>query len=337
MQKLVCQKPNEFVFQQSNRPVLKQGEALVRIKRIGICGTDLHAYTGNQPFFTYPRILGHELSGEIVEVAEKNDEFKVTDQVAINPYQECGKCLACRSGKTNCCECLEVRGVHRDGGMQEYVAIPVTHLIKTNDLDLDSAAIVECLSIGAHAVRRADIQKDETVLVIGAGPIGLGVMKFAKLQGAQVIAMDLNENRLAFSENWAEVDYIVKATEQSLEKIKAITNGDLPTIVFDATGNKQSMESSFNYAAFGGKVVFVSLIRDNLSFFYPDFHQKELTLLSSRNATQIDFEIVLQALRNGDVDTNSYVSHKIPFKQVVDQFETLLKPDTGIIKAMIEI
>lgn len=337
MQKLICQQPYKFVYEQGQKPSIDHGEALIRIRRIGICGTDFHAYTGSQPFFTYPRILGHELSGEIVAIDDRQTVFKVGDRVAINPYQECGKCLACRNGQTNCCERLEVRGVHRDGGMQEYVAIPVTHLIQTNDIDLDSAAIVECLSIGAHAVRRANLQKGETVLVIGAGPIGLGVMKFAQLAGAHVIAMDINQKRLEFSQDWANVDHIFEVTNGSFEKIQAITNGDLPTVVFDATGNKQSMESSFDYVAFGGRVVFPGLIRDDLSFNYPDFHQKEITLFSSRNATQVDFETVLKAMEDGHIETDRFITHKIPFQDVMKEYEKLMKPDTGVVKAMIEI
>ncbi len=337
MKQLICQQPFQFVYEETEKPTISEGEALIRIRRIGICGTDFHAYTGNQPYFTYPRILGHELAGEIVAINDQQSDFKVGDRVAINPYQECGKCQACKRGKTNCCAHLEVRGVHRDGGMQEYVNIPTTHLINANHIDLDSAAIVECLSIGAHAVRRADLTKGDFVLVIGAGPIGLGVMKLAKLAGAEVIAMDMNDQRLQFSQEWAEVDHIVNAADNPLEKIQQIKDGDLPVVVFDATGNKQSMESSLNYAAFGGKLVFVGLIRDDFSVYYPDYHQKELTLFSSRNATQIDFETVLRAMGNGQIDTESFITHKIPFSEVADQFEALMEPEANVIKAMIEL
>lgn len=337
MKQLICQAPFQFVYKQAEKPTLHEGEALIRILRIGICGTDFHAYSGNQPYFTYPRILGHELSGEIVALNDHQSTFNVGDQVAINPYQECGHCQACQVGKTNCCERLEVRGVHRDGGMQEYVAIPTSHLILTNDIDLDAATIVECLSIGAHAVRRADLHKDDLVLVTGAGPIGLGVMKLAKLAGARVLAMDMNTDRLEFSKQWAAVDATIHVTENPLEKLTALTNGELPVVVFDATGNKKSMKATLNYVAFGGKIVFVGLTRDNLSFYHPDFHQKEMTILSSRNATQIDFEHVLQAMHNGVIDTDSFITHKISFQDAAHQFETLMEAQSDVIKAIIEL
>lgn len=337
MKQLVCQKPFQLNFEKIGMPDPHEGEALVRIRRIGICGTDFHAYTGNQPYFTYPRILGHELSGEIVEINDRLSSFRVGDQVAINPYQECGQCQACKGGKTNCCERLEVRGVHRDGGMREYVAIPTSHLINANDVDLDSAALIECLSIGAHAVRRANLTKDDLILVIGAGPIGLGVMKLAKLAGAKVIALDMNDRRLQFSQEWANVDHVINVANNPLENIRKITNGDLPGVVFDATGNKKSMESALHYVSFGGKLVFVGLIRDDLSFYYPDFHQKEITLYSSRNATSVDFEKVVQTMKDGQIDSESFITHKIPFDKIKNRFAELMDPEANVIKAMIEL
>src|SRR5690554_3690106 len=168
----------------------KPGEALVNIRRIGICGTDMHAYKGNQPFFSYPRILGHELSGVIVQVGVNDKGLQEGDQVSVIPYMHCGSCIACRHGKTNCCTSMKVLGVHIDGGMRERIPVPVTHLIRTEGLTLDQSAMLEPLAIGAHAVRRAGLLRGETILVIGGGPIGLGVMAFAKYAGARVIAMD---------------------------------------------------------------------------------------------------------------------------------------------------
>lgn len=337
MKSIVCEKPNEFRMIEAGRPSLRTGEALVRIRRIGICGTDLHAYRGNQPYFTYPRVLGHELSGIIEEIGEHVGELRQGDQVAVLPYMECGSCIACRNGKTNCCANMQVLGVHMDGGMREVISVPFDHLIKTNELSHDHAALVEPLSIGAHAVRRAAPEVGENVLVIGAGPIGLGVMTFAKIRNARVIAMDVNEKRLEFCRKWAKVDATVHALEDPMKRLFEITNGDYPTIVFDATGSAHSMTGAFNYAAHGGKLVFVGLVKNDISFSDPDFHKKELTLMGSRNATREDFDHVLEALCSGEIDIESYITHRCGFDQMIDQFESWLLPESNVIKAVVEL
>lgn len=204
MKTIVLEQPGSLTLSETEMPAARQEHAVLRIRRIGICGTDYHAFNGNQPFFTYPRILGHELSGEIVSIESAASSFKPGDQVSVIPYLVCGTCIACRSDKTNCCTSLQVLGVHTDGGMREYLSVPAANLIAVNGLDLDQAAIIEPLSIGAHAVRRAGLQPGESVLVIGGGPIGLGVMAFAKQQGAKVIAMDINQERLDFCTRWVQ-------------------------------------------------------------------------------------------------------------------------------------
>lgn len=339
MRTIVCETPNRFNLIRTERPTIQPGEALVRIRRVGVCGTDLHAYGGRQPYFTYPRILGHELSGIVEEIADPaaSPDIRTGDQVCILPYVACGQCRACRQGKPNCCVRLEVIGVHRDGGMRDYLAVPLAQLVPVPSIGLDAAAIVECLGIGAHAVRRAAMAPGETALVIGAGPIGLGVMKFLHLAGMRVIAMDMNERRLAFCKTWGPADETVNAAEQPMEKLLELTGGDLADAVFDATGNAKSMEGAFDYAAHGGKVVYVSLVRDNITFSDPDFHKKEMTLLSSRNATREDFETVIRAMEAGQVDTDSFITHRAPLDAMIGEFDAWLKPETGVIKAMVEL
>lgn len=337
MRSIVCQQINEFIMTEAEIPVPQPGESLVRIKRIGICGTDLHAYKGNQPFFSYPRILGHELSGIVEQIEGEAKGISVGDQVAFIPYLECGECIACRNGKTNCCTKMRVLGVHTDGGMREFIAVPTDHLITVNQLTLDQAAVLEPLSIGAHAVRRADPQSGEKVLVIGAGPIGLGVMAFAKQRGAVVIAMDMNDQRLQFCREWIGVDYIVNASDNPKEQLDAITDGDYPTIVWDATGNRHSMTGAFQWAAHGGKLVYVGLVSADITFNDPEFHTKELTLMGSRNATKADFEVVIEALSSGKMDMNAYITNKTSFDSMIAEFEGWLDPANGIIKAMVEI
>lgn len=335
MKAIVCEQIEQFKLVEMQEPVVLAGEAIVRIKRIGICGTDLHAYKGNQPFFSYPRVLGHELSGYIEEIGDGVTGLQAGDQVSIVPYMHCGTCIACRNGSTNCCTDMKVLGVHTDGGMRELIAVPVSHLIKTEGLSLDEAAMLEPLSIGAHAVRRSEFRAGETVLVIGAGPIGLGVMVLAKQAGATVIAMDINDERLAFCRKWAGVDHTVNALQQPKEQLAKLTNGDMPTIVFDATGNARSMTDAFGLVAHSGKLVYVGLVKADISFHDPEFHKRELTLMGSRNATMEDFDTVREALRSGVIDIESYITHRADFEDMIGQFETWLKPESKVIKAIV--
>jgi 2-desacetyl-2-hydroxyethyl bacteriochlorophyllide A dehydrogenase len=335
MKAIVCEQIEHLKYVDVVEPTVGVGEALVRIQRIGICGTDLHAFKGNQPFFSYPRILGHELAGYVEELGEGVTDMAVGDLVSVVPYMHCGQCIACRNGKTNCCTDMKVLGVHRDGGMVERLALPVSHLIKADGLTLDQAAMLEPLSIGAHAVRRSELRSGETALVIGAGPIGLGVMILAKQLGANVIAMDINEERLAFCRDWAGVDQTVNALQLPKEKLAELTNGEFPTVVFDATGNARSMTDAFGLVAHGGKLVYVGLVKADIAFHDPDFHKKELTLMGSRNATMEDFDTVRSALKAGSIDIERYITHRASFEEMVEHFETWLKPESKVIKAMV--
>ncbi|MBN2984527.1 MULTISPECIES: zinc-binding alcohol dehydrogenase family protein [Cohnella] len=337
MKGIVCERPDRLERIDLPEPVRGEGEAIVRIRRVGICGTDMHAYKGNQPFFSYPRILGHELAG-IVEEIGKNDKGLVPgDQVSVIPYMHCGACIACRRGRPNCCVDMKVLGVHIDGGMRERVALPVTHLIRANGLTLDQAAVLEPLAIGAHAVRRSALEAGETALVVGGGPIGLGVMAFAKSRGANVIAMDVNEERLAFAGDWAKADHLVNALDAPGDKLREWTGGDMPTVVFDATGNARSMTNSFQWAAHGGKLVFVGLVKADIAFSDPEFHKRELTLMGSRNATSEDFDAVVEAVKSGGASAERYITHRAPFADMIGQFEHWLKPESKVIKAMVEL
>ena len=337
MKAISCSEPGRFAMIDAPEPAAAEDGVVIDIKRIGICGTDLHAYQGNQPFFTYPRILGHELSGIVRSVGGRVEGLQPGDQVAVMPYLHCGTCIACRRGKTNCCTRMQVLGVHVDGGMRERIAVPAAHLLRTNELTLDQSAVLEPLSIGAHAVRRSGLQAGDTALVIGAGPIGLGVMAMAKRRGAAVIAMDMNEERLAFCRRWARADACVNALQEPEQALLELTNGDMPTVVFDATGSARSMAASFRYPAHGGTLVFVGLVKASIDFDDPEFHKRELTLMGSRNATKEDFDAVKEALAAGDIDVDSFITHRAPFDSMISQFETWLKPESKMMKAMVEL
>ncbi|MBB5349933.1 2-desacetyl-2-hydroxyethyl bacteriochlorophyllide A dehydrogenase [Haloferula luteola] len=314
------------------------GEALVRVHRIGVCGTDIHAYGGKQPFFTYPRILGHELGVEVVATGDGVTNVKPGDRCSLEPYVNCQKCIACRRGHGNCCTSMQVIGVHTDGGMRERFVVPAHKLHPSAELSYEQLALVEPLGIGAHAVERVNLESDEFALVIGAGPIGLATMQFALEKGAQVIVLDINDGRLAFCQKQLGVPHAINGLHENvLERLAEITGGDMPTAVFDATGSPRSMMASFDYPAHGGRLVFVGLFQGEVTFNDPNFHKRELTLMASRNAHPADFPRIIDLIESGRLDTNPWITHRGGFNDVPQLFPTWTNPETGVIKAMIEL
>ena len=224
-----------------------------------------------------------------------------------------------------------------DGGMTELLTVPCDHLVPTAEISLDQSVILEPLSIGAHAVRRAGLQKEEQVLIIGAGPIGLSVMAFASYQGARVSVMDINQDRLNFSRTWANIENTINGLDKPLDALLEITDGELPSVVFDATGSARSMIESFNYTANGGKLVFVGLVKSDITFSDPEFHRRELTLFSSRNSTREDFGTVKKAVQSGAINLASYITHRTDFDHMIENFKGLFDPQAGVIKAIIDL
>lgn len=338
MQTIVLNQPGELLLTQTEEPGGPGvGEALVQVRRIGICGTDLHAYRGRQPFFSYPRILGHELGVEVLEVGTGVTNVKPGDRCAVEPYLNCEQCIACRRGKPNCCAKLQVLGVHTDGGMRERILAPAHKLHSSATLTLEQLALVETLGIGAHAVQRGQAGPGEWALVVGAGPIGLAVMQFARAAGARVIALDINSARLDFCRKQMGVEWTLLAGDEALERLSEITQGDLPTLVFDATGSPASMAQSFAYAAHGGRLVFVGLFQGDYTFNDPSFHRRELTILATRNSTPDDFRHILALMESGAIDTTPWITHRALFAEMPTQFPSWLEPHTGVIKAMVEL
>lgn len=337
MKALTCSKPGVLTYLTQDKPSLSSGKAIIQIKRIGICGTDLHAFEGTQPYFTYPRILGHELSGILVELYG-SQPFTNKEIVTFIPYFNCGTCVACRMHKPNCCVQMQVCGVHVDGGMVEYLAVPAASLVHGEDLSFDELALVEPLAIGAHGVQRAGITEGEFVLVIGAGPIGLGTMEFARIAGGNVIALDVNEKRLQFCKENLNITHVINAFSKNvIEQLMDITKGDMPTVVIDATGNLNAINTAFQYLAHGGRYVLIGLQKGDITFSHPEFHKREATLMSSRNATRRDFEHVINCIKNKQVKPTTYITHRVQFDEVKKEFASWLIPENGVIKAMVEM
>jgi len=335
MKYIVCEKPGELILKEKDEPLKVKGEAILRIKKVGICGTDLHAYSGNQAFFSYPRILGHELASEVVEIEENAKGIKSGDKVVIMPYISCNECIACTNGKTNCCVKMQVLGVHKDGGMQEKISVPIDLLIHTPNLNNDAMAIVEPLAIGAHALRRAQIKPNETIVVVGCGPIGIGIMKLAQIVGAKVIAIDVNQNRLDYAQEKMGIDHVVLAGNGAVDKVMQITNDDLATAVFDASGHKGALEFGPNFMSHGGRYILVGLSNGGLVFEHPMIHAKETTLMCSRNATSEDFEYVIAVLEKGRFPIDSFITHKVDLVDMIADFDSWLDPKSGVLKATV--
>lgn len=332
---VLCETPGKLVAEQRPRPLRQPGEVLLRVRRVGVCGTDLHIFTGNQPYLAYPRVMGHELSG-VVEEADPESGVAPGDAVYVMPYLSCGHCIACRQGKTNCCTAIQVLGVHRDGAMTELLAVPAAFVHKADGITLDQAAMLEFLAIGAHAVARGSVAAGQRVLVTGAGPIGLAVMLFAALRGARVVALDSRRDRLAVASAHLGIEAAVEVGPDDAKELARLSDGDFFDVVFDATGNAGAMERGFKFIAHGGRYVLVSIVQGNITFSDPEFHKREATLLSSRNATTADFETVLAAMRAGTVPVSALATHRMQLADVPRDFAGLLDPDQHVIKAIVE-
>ena len=313
------------------------GEALVRTHTMGICGTDVSAFLGKMPLYRYPRIPGHELGVEVLAVGADVNHVAVSDRCSVEPYMNCGDCHACRRGAGNCCVNLEVLGVMIDGGLRPRFVLPAAKLHRSQKLSFEQLALVETLAIGCHAVDRCQPGQDDNCLVIGAGPIGLATIEFVKLTGAKTIVLDLNQQRLDFCKNVIGVDETILLSNQLEGDLRSVTEGNLPDIVIDATGNAASMSNAFHLTAPTGELVFVGLTGDEVRFRHADFHKPEGTMKCSRNALPRDFTRIIDLIENGRINTEPWITHHLPFDDVVGEFEKYTRPETGAIKAIIDL
>jgi len=322
VRQVVLKEPGRFAIEEAPEPVPRAGEALVRARRVGVCGTDYHAYEGKQPYFTYPRILGHELAVEVVEAPANEFGIRAGDRCAVEPYLSCGACHACRIGKPNCCERIQVLGVHTDGGMRELFAVPLDRLHRSESLTFDQLVLVEPFGIGAHAVRRSQLKPGEEVLVVGAGPIGLAITQFARAAGGRVRVLEINPARRSFAERLG-VEILAEPDEE------------LSEVVFDATGSVAAMEKSFERVAHGGRLVFVSVVQSAVRFDDPLFNRREMTLLSSRNSVG-EFPPILRMIEDGRIETAPWITHRLSMDDVPRRFPDLPR-EKNCIKAVVEV
>lgn len=315
------------------------GEALVQTHRVGVCGTDVSAYLGKFPFFDYPRIPGHELGVEVLAVGAEVGNVKPGDRCSVEPYLNCGRCYACRNGKGNCCERLNVIGVMVDGGLCERLLIPANKLHRSLRLSFEQLALVETLAIGCHAVARGTPKEGSHALIIGVGPIGLAALEFTRLAGAEITVMDMVSDRLDFCRRTYGVDHAVlfSGDGSEVEKMREITGGDMYAVVTDATGSPRSMSGALEYVAHGGTLVYLGVTREEIIFPQPAMHRREMSILGSRNALPSDFTHIIKLIEEGMIDTQPWVTHRTSLDAVVDQFESFTRSETGVVKAIIEV
>jgi 2-desacetyl-2-hydroxyethyl bacteriochlorophyllide A dehydrogenase len=336
MEAVVCRKPGELALETRSEPRRSSDEVLIGIRRIGICGTDFHIFEGSHPYLQYPRIMGHELSGEVLE-APKGSALRTGEIVVVNPYMSCGVCVACRNHKPNCCVRIAVLGVHRDGGMCERISVPERNLYPAGSLTVDDAASVEFLAIGAHAVARAGLGEGARTLVIGAGPIGLGAALFTGIAGSEVTLMDRDADRLAFAMKAGIAARTIEAAESTREFVSEASGGEGFDVVFDATGSRGSIEDAFGFVAHGGKLLLISVVNDDVTFSDPEFHKREMSVIGSRNALRSDFERVMAAIEDGRVPLPRLLTHRTTLDRVATDLERWTKQKRGLVKALIEI
>lgn len=336
MKSLICNKPFDIQYIETAAPKIKNDEVLLKVKSVGICGTDIHAYTGNQPFFSYPRILGHEICGYIEAVGDLCPQDLKNQFVVVIPAVSCGHCAPCLEGKTNCCDTISLYGVHQDGGFQDYLAVKASNVIPVpNSIDPVAASLVECFAIGAHANRRAESKIGENILVVGAGPIGLGTAAIAIANNANVILADVSDERRQHAESVLGIKTLNPLDAQYIEKLTDAFNGNLACTVMDATGNKSSMSNSVNLIRHGGKIVFIGLYIGDLQLDDPTFHKKETTLIASRNATTEDFARVIELLESNAISKDMMVNQEFHFDSIGLNYEDLVVNNKNLVKGVI--
>ena len=336
MQALLLERPQAFRFiDVPEPPAPGPGEAVVRVHAVGICGTDYGGFLGKMPFFSYPRIPGHELGVEVVTVGAGVTHVQAGDRCCVEPYINCQTCHSCVRGLTNCCEHHQTLGVHCDGGL-----VPARKLHPSPRLTAEQNALVETLAIGCHAIDRAAPKRGETVLIIGAGPIGLSALEFAKVAGARVVVMDMAQSRLDFVRASMGVSDTVLATGTSsdIDAVNHLTDGRMCEVVVDATGSAASMGAALALCSFGGRLVYVGITQGEVTFPHaPVMHRRELTILASRNALSLDFARIIGLIEDGTIDTRPWITHRLSFAELPAAFPGLLSPASGVIKAVVEM
>lgn len=336
MKALVLDRANTFRYEERPIPQCLPGQLLVRMEAVCICGSDLHAIRGDQPLFSFPRVIGHEAAGRVAEVGEGVRGFSVGDQVCLMPCIPCGTCRACQRGRTNACARLNLYGVHQDGGLQEYLAAPAQNWLKTDrPAPAQEIAMLEPLTIGAHAAAKLELAPGDRVLVTGAGPIGISCALNAQTYGARVLLSDTNPGRRAFAAERFRLLALDPLDEHFTEQTAQFTENSLFDAVIDTTAAKASMEQTWRWIGQGGKIVFVGICGGTLELDGLRFHLKEPSLFVTRNSTRPDYERVMNFWRLGAFIPWQFITHQAAFDDAGQTLAAWTRPEAGVFKGVV--
>ena len=313
-------------------------EVLLRVRLVGMCGSDLSTYEGRNPLVSYPRIPGHEIAAEIAAVgADVPEEFRPGMAVTLLPYFGCGSCAACRRGRPNACRGNETLGVQRDGAMTESMVVPWSKLRRSSRLDLRKLALVEPLTVGNHAAARGRVTREDTVLVIGCGMVGLGAIASAAFRGARVIAMDMDDAKLELARRAGAREGVNSRKVVVEERLRELTEGHGPDVVIEAVGTPDTYRLAVEAVAVAGRVVFIGWVKSPVSFETRLFVLKELDILGSRNATGADFDEVIAMVESGRFPTEDAVGRVVPLEQAAEALRQWSEDPAATRKIVVEI
>lgn len=339
MKALAITAPGKTEFIDQSPPTPRAGEVLLQIKRVGYCGSDLNTFRGFNPLVSYPRIPGHELGAVIAEVtAGVPAEFQAGQITTVVPYTTCGTCPSCRSGRVNACRSNQTLGVQRDGGLTEFLCAPWEKLVRSDKLSLREHTLVEPLSVGFHAVDRGQVTAADTVLVFGCGMIGLGAISGAALlRGARVIAVDVDDAKLALARKAGAALTINSKTENLHERVQALTNGDGPAVVIEAVGLPATFRAAVDEVAFAGRIVYIGYAKEPVSYETKYFVMKELDIRGSRNATRQDFADVVRVLESGRYPVDETITRTAPWAEAGEALAAWSADPSRVTKIHIEV
>ena len=300
MKAIVIDKPYEVEIRDVPMPTVGEGEVLLRELYVGICGADVASYTGNQPFTTYPRIPGHEFSAEIIEIPENDKGLKKGDVVTCNPYFNCGKCYSCERGHVNCCTDNRTMGVQRDGAFCEYISMPVERIYPGMGLTAQELALIEPFSISRHAISRAVIHQTDSVLIVGAGPIGLFALLAAKQFAGKIAVADVLNNRLDLAMSYGADGVVNTATDDIAKFTEEFTDGRGFDVCIEACGRPETFLMCIDEAAYAANIILIGNGKRETTFLHSIILKKELNIFGSRNAMKQDFRTLLCGIPGED-------------------------------------
>ena len=337
MKTFTIDEPGKFSFTDDEVPVCGPEEVLLRMKRMGLCGSDLKTWLGLNPMVTYPRSVGHEISGIIEERgSEVPGKIKQGMHVTVIPYTNCGKCSSCLKGRINACEYNQTMGVQRAGASSEYILVPWKKLILSDTLSPDQLVLVEPMSVGFHAVNRGQVQSTDTVAVIGCGMIGLGAITGSAAIAENTVAIDIAGDKLNMAIKSGARLVINSSDEEVKEKLAELTGGRGPDVVIEAVGLPATFRQAVDLAGFAGRVVYIGYAAEEVSYETKLFVMKELDIRGSRNALQEDFDAVVQVLEKGNISADKIITKRFPFRRMGEAFEHWVENRSTVTKIVID-